>query len=234
MISMANSSVPILKALIGRDDEQEPFEHDAQYHEQVRRRLVEIQKIALDTLEATGKFSKEVRGRCAVAAEEAYMNAIVHGNLERSSDLRQKDSKALPEDLLAKCNPYMHERTVQFEMRFLYAEAIASSVLSNHTVVLTRKKDSDDSDEESLEEEIDRYTILKISEIPDPSLVTGVEFEITDEGEGFEEKEVNDPTEPENLLKPSGRGLLLMRAFMDMVRFNSKGNSVTLSKNTDQ
>jgi serine/threonine-protein kinase RsbW len=38
---------------------------------------------------------------------------------------------------------------------------------------------------------------------------------IGDEGDGFNETEVPDPLAQENLLKQSGRGLLLMRAFMD-------------------
>jgi len=38
---------------------------------------------------------------------------------------------------------------------------------------------------------------------------------IRDEGEGFDPEEAPDPTAPENLLKTSGRGLLLMRALVD-------------------
>lgn len=38
---------------------------------------------------------------------------------------------------------------------------------------------------------------------------------IADEGDGFDEAAVADPLAAENLLKQSGRGLLLMRAFMD-------------------
>ena len=41
---------------------------------------------------------------------------------------------------------------------------------------------------------------------------------------------VPDPTDPENLERPCGRGLLLMQTFMDEVRYNPKGNSVTMTK----
>ncbi len=55
-------------------------------------------------------------------------------------------------------------------------------------------------------------------------------FQVTDEGPGFDINEIPDPTDPENLLRPSGRGLLLIHAFMDDVKFNDKGNSITLTR----
>jgi len=45
-------------------------------------------------------------------------------------------------------------------------------------------------------------------------------FRVVDQGAGFDPDRVPDPREPENLLKPGGRGLLLMRAFMDRVEFH--------------
>lgn len=51
---------------------------------------------------------------------------------------------------------------------------------------------------------------------------------ITDEGEGFDPEAVPDPTAPSNLTRPCGRGLFLMRQLLDEVRYNDKGNSVTL------
>lgn len=55
-------------------------------------------------------------------------------------------------------------------------------------------------------------------------------FVITDEGPGFDPHSLPDPRAPQNLEKPSGRGLLLMQTFMDEVRFNERGNEVTLIK----
>ena len=51
---------------------------------------------------------------------------------------------------------------------------------------------------------------------------------ITDEGSGFDPRRVPDPTSPENLRRVDGRGLFLMRELMDEVRYNERGNSVTL------
>jgi len=42
---------------------------------------------------------------------------------------------------------------------------------------------------------------------------------ITDEGPGFEPEHVPDPLAPKNLLKQSGRGIFLLRSYMDEVRF---------------
>jgi serine/threonine-protein kinase RsbW len=54
--------------------------------------------------------------------------------------------------------------------------------------------------------------------------------EIEDQGSGFNPDQVPDPTAPENLEKPSGRGLLLMKTYTTWVRFNARGNCVTLCK----
>ncbi len=56
------------------------------------------------------------------------------------------------------------------------------------------------------------------------------EASIEDEGEGFDQTAVPDPTADTNLEKSTGRGLLLMRYYMDEVEFNEKGNSVTMRK----
>jgi serine/threonine-protein kinase RsbW len=54
--------------------------------------------------------------------------------------------------------------------------------------------------------------------------------EVEDEGEGFDPGQVPDPLAPEHLGRPGGRGLLLMRSYASWVRFNRKGNCVTLCK----
>src|SRR5438132_12398197 len=53
---------------------------------------------------------------------------------------------------------------------------------------------------------------------------------ITDEGQGFDPSDVPDPTAIENLERPCGRGLMLMRYYMTTVSFASTGNSVAMSK----
>jgi len=53
---------------------------------------------------------------------------------------------------------------------------------------------------------------------------------ITDEGEGFDPADVPDPTAVENLERPCGRGLMLIKHYMTEVNYNDRGNSVTMAK----
>jgi len=55
-----------------------------------------------------------------------------------------------------------------------------------------------------------------------------IEVRVTDQGEGFNPAHVPDPTAPDNLQRPCGRGLFLMQKLLDEVRYNDRGNSVTL------
>lgn len=59
----------------------------------------------------------------------------------------------------------------------------------------------------------------------DPDRVT---IEVEDQGRGFTPDTVPDPREPENLERPSGRGIMLMKAYMSHVEYNDAGNKVTM------
>lgn len=54
--------------------------------------------------------------------------------------------------------------------------------------------------------------------------------EIEDEGTGFNPDSIPDPLSPENIEKPSGRGIFLMRFYMTSIRYNERGNCVTLCR----
>ena len=120
------------------------------------------------------------RLRVSVALEEAITNAVNHGNLEVSSELRQGDDSRYYELIRqrSKEEPYRGRRV--------------------H--IKTRMSDRD--------------TV----------------FVIRDEGPGFDVAGLPDPTEPENLERAGGRGILLMKTFMDEVLFSERGNEVTLVK----
>jgi serine/threonine-protein kinase RsbW len=55
---------------------------------------------------------------------------------------------------------------------------------------------------------------------------------VRDEGVGYDSSAVPDPTEPQRLLQPGGRGLHLMKALMDEVSFEENGTVVRMRKRT--
>lgn len=59
---------------------------------------------------------------------------------------------------------------------------------------------------------------------------TEVVYVISDEGPGFDPSDLPDPTDPAQIEMVSGRGLLLIRTFMDEVTHNERGNEITMVK----
>ena len=55
-------------------------------------------------------------------------------------------------------------------------------------------------------------------------------FTVEDEGDGFNVQEIPDPCDPSNLFKSSGRGVLLIYNIMDEVKYNERGNQLTMVK----
>ncbi len=55
-------------------------------------------------------------------------------------------------------------------------------------------------------------------------------MEVEDEGKGFDYEKLADPTEGDNILKNSGRGVFLIRRLMDEVVFNESGNKIRMVK----
>jgi len=57
-----------------------------------------------------------------------------------------------------------------------------------------------------------------------------ITIEIEDKGSGFDHKLLRDPTEGDNILRNSGRGVYLMKKLMDSVEFNEAGNKIKMIK----
>jgi serine/threonine-protein kinase RsbW len=57
---------------------------------------------------------------------------------------------------------------------------------------------------------------------------TEISFVIEDEGTGFDYNDLPDPTSGENLLKPDGRGIFLMKHLCDVLRFENSGKKVEM------
>jgi CheY-like chemotaxis protein/anti-sigma regulatory factor (Ser/Thr protein kinase) len=115
-----------------------------------------------------------------VALHEALTNAILHGNLGLSSELRERDEKEYYRLVTQRrTQPPWCERRVHVAVTLTEQEAV---------------------------------------------------FVIRDEGEGFDPESLPDPTDPANLERVCGRGLLLIQTFMDHVEYNERGNQITMVK----
>ena len=74
-----------------------------------------------------------------------------------------------------------------------------------------------------------KHVFVEFSTMPPPH-APELNIRVRDQGAGFDPEEVANPLAPENLLKSSGRGIFLIRNFMDDVRYHGRGNVVTMSK----
>ncbi len=61
-----------------------------------------------------------------------------------------------------------------------------------------------------------------------------VEICVMDEGEGFDPRRVPDPRVGENLYRPEGRGLLLIRSYMHVLEYNERGNGLRMIRYKDR
>lgn len=111
-------------------------------------------------------------------------------------------------------------------------EALLNSLYHGNLEVSSKLKEDDNdafhklaSERMSLSPFQDRRIYVRFSLTP---LIAN--FTIRDDGQGFDHSKLPDPTDPANLELPSGRGVLLMRAFMDEVKYNATGNEVTLTR----
>lgn len=120
------------------------------------------------------------RIQMGVALEEALVNAIIHGNLEVTSDLRGENDEAYY-DLIES-----RKQSAPWNARRVHVTA-----------------------------EFDRDQAV---------------FTIRDQGRGFNPATLPDPTDPEQLIKASGRGLLLIRSFMDDVTHSEDGTEIRMVK----
>jgi CheY-like chemotaxis protein/anti-sigma regulatory factor (Ser/Thr protein kinase) len=75
----------------------------------------------------------------------------------------------------------------------------------------------------------DRWVHITVRETPREAV-----YVIRDEGPGFDPSSLPDPTDPANMEKASGRGLLLIRTFMTEVRYNESGNEITLVRRVER
>lgn len=129
--------------------------------------------------------------------------------LEVPNDLRVIERAV--ELVVARCHTCeAHARKFRFNVRVSLAEALANAMLYGNAG--------------------DPRKTVRVEVVLDGVCL---EARVTDQGDGFDPDSVEDPTRPENLTRPGGRGLFLMRQLMDEVLYNDRGNSVTLRLRLD-
>jgi serine/threonine-protein kinase RsbW len=72
--------------------------------------------------------------------------------------------------------------------------------------------------------DIEKQTLIEY-EIAKEKLI----FKVSDKGVGFDFKNIKDPTDPENIEQPNGRGIFLMTHLADDVEYTEPGNCVEIS-----
>lgn len=97
-------------------------------------------------------------------------------------------------------------RRSRFNVRVALAEALANAIVAGN--------------QENPSKSVQVHTELG----PDH-----VRISVTDEGTGFDPHQVREPLDPEDLDRPNGRGLFLIRQLVDDVRFNDQGNSICMT-----
>lgn len=139
-----------------------------------------IQKRILDSMKLFGIANDADDMRVSLVLEEAFLNAVYHGNLELSSELKEAADGSFEE---------------------LARERSSLAPWCQRRVRVT--------------ERVNRREAIIV---------------IQDEGAGFDVSKVRDCLDEDGLTRASGRGLMLMRAFMDVVSYNETGNVLTLIK----
>lgn len=127
---------------------------------------------------------------------------------------------------------WMLEKTERLRLGTAIEEALLNAFYHGNLEVSSSLKEVDYSSFYALAEERLQQSPYKDRTI-DVSLQlspVAAEVVIRDQGPGFDPTTLPDPRDTENLDRPCGRGVMLMRSFMDEVRFNPIGNEVTLIK----
>ena len=148
--------------------------------ENEKSRVPHVVTMLVEHCDRFGLIDDRDRMRIQVALEEALLNAIIHGNLEVHSGLRELEGDVFEHSISERkyLMPFCRRRVT------LIAEY-------NHE---------------------------------------GAKFVIRDEGPGFNVEKVRNPTEDDAIALASGRGILLMRSFMDSLEYSDRGNEVTMFK----
>jgi len=118
-----------------------------------------------------------------------------------------QSAKKLEDRILAELARCRYEPDVTFGIKLAFEEAVTNAV-----------KHGNNND-------ASKQLVVRYAVNPERTVIM-----VRDEGRGFSPARIPDPTRDENLERPRGRGIMLMRAYMTRVHFNQAGNEVWLLK----
>lgn len=136
--------------------------------------------------------------------QEQAQPAQPHGSVELAND--RSAITALGERVVGEAERAGYPEASRFAVRLALEEAIVNAFKHGH-------------------QGLGRHETIRVEYDVQPGAITIV---VTDRGPGFEPEAVPDPTSDENLTKTSGRGLLLMRAYMTEISHNDAGNQIRM------
>ena len=110
-------------------------------------------------------------------------------------------------DVMARLEEFGYDEDLQFAIRLAFEEALVNAIKHGNRMDPARK--------------------VSLAYRVSPECI---EIRIRDEGEGFNPHIVPDPTVDENLQRPCGRGIMLMRSYMDTVQYACRGKEVQMIK----
>lgn len=165
------------------------------------------------------------RGRVLGALEEARLRFVLENDASLVAPLiRRIEEVVIPMGLC--------DRTELIRLAVALREAIVNAMDHGNLELDSELRQEDERIYERLGAErralapyCDRRVRLVVHATRDEAA-----FTIRDEGPGFDPGKVPDPTDPANIERIGGRGLLLIRSHVDEVSFNATGNEITLIK----
>ncbi len=117
------------------------------------------------------------------------------------------EGRRVEEKILSQCRKYAYGQRDLFALKLALEEAICNAIRHGNKSTPSKHVRV-------------KYRITRAR----------IDVMVEDEGSGFDPAVLPDPTADQNLERACGRGVLLMRAYMNNVVFNAAGNSVTLTK----
>jgi CheY-like chemotaxis protein/anti-sigma regulatory factor (Ser/Thr protein kinase) len=124
------------------------------------------------------------------------------------------------------------DETERFQVSTALSEAITNAIDHGNLELDSDLRERGDDAYRRLGEDRSREEPYKSRRVFVRARLTSTEatYWVRDEGPGFDPATLPDPLDPENLVKPHGRGIMLIRTFMDEVTFAPGGNEITMVK----